>query len=400
MHFPIRRVALGAVAIAAALGAAPAVSSAAGTTTCSYTSNAGGVVTVNADPNVNNVNLGVVGQFIVVSTDVTPETACIGSGTFALTTNTNRIQVFVNVSVNVGRGPVTYTVDQSRGTFEGGSPEADGTSEVETTIFTNAPSSILTLFGTAQRDIFTIGGSSTTEVNYGADSDVDLTITGPSSSIGVFPGDGDDFVSGEGNPGGSSVATTASLNVSGGIGKDTIFGGARHDTIRGGPDNDILRTSGGGSDSVDGGANFDDAVVDPTDTPVTNIEALHKVGQLVLAPRTLRARAGTPSRLTMTWKHPKAWRQLAAVDVGLYRGAKRVGNVAINPRARRLTASGAAEVAKGSGVTHHAKTVSARLALRFPRSLAGEELRVDVRATDTHGHHQTERGAGTIRVAA
>jgi RTX calcium-binding nonapeptide repeat (4 copies) len=357
------------------------------------------VVTVNADTNVNNVNLAVVGQFIVVSTDETPETACIGSGTFALTTNTNRIQVFVNVNLEGFRSPVAYTVDQSRGTFEGGSPEADGTSEVETTIFTNAPSSTLTLFGTAQRDVFTVGGNSPTEVNYGADSDIDLTITSASSSIRVLPGDGDDFVSGQGNPGGSSGATTASMNVSGGIGKDTIFGGARHDTIRGGPDNDILRTSGGGSDSVDGETGFDDAVVDPTDTPVTSIEALHKVGRLRLAPRVLRARAGTPSRLTMSWKHPKAWRELAALDVGLYRGAKRVGNVAINPRAGRLTGSGLAEVAKGSGVTHHAKTVSARLALRFPRSLAGQDLRVDVRATDTHGHHQTERSAGTIRVA-
>src|SRR3954454_4187516 len=119
MHIPIRRVALGAVAIAAALGAAPAVSSAAGTTTFSYTSNAGGVVTVNADPRVNNVTLGVVGQLIVVSTDATPETACTGSGTFALTTNTNRIQVFVNVSLQGARSPIAYTIDQSRGTFEG-----------------------------------------------------------------------------------------------------------------------------------------------------------------------------------------------------------------------------------------------------------------------------------------
>jgi len=44
--------------------------------------------------------LSFVGQFIVVGTDATPETACVGGGTFGLTTNTNRIQVNANVDLS------------------------------------------------------------------------------------------------------------------------------------------------------------------------------------------------------------------------------------------------------------------------------------------------------------
>jgi hypothetical protein len=42
--------------------------------------------------------------------------------------------------------------------------------------------------------------------------------------------------------------------------------------------------------------------------------------------------------------------------------------------------------------------VTAKLALRLPRSLAGADLRIDVRATDRHGHQQLERDAGVIHV--
>jgi hypothetical protein len=46
------------------------------------------------------------------------------------------------------------------------------------------------------------------------------------------------------------------------------------------------------------------------------------------------------------------------------------------------------------------KTVSARLALRLARSLAGRRLRVEVKATDRRGRRQLERDAATVRVAA
>ena len=48
---------------------------------------------------------------------------------------------------------------------------------------------------------------------------------------------------------------------------------------------------------------------------------------------------------------------------------------------------------------HFNKTVTAKLAFRLSRSLAGHSLRVAVQATDRHGHEQLEPDAGTIRVA-
>jgi hypothetical protein len=100
----------------------------------------------------------------------------------------------------------------------------------------------------------------------------------------------------------------------------------------------------------------------------------------------------------MSWTHPKAWRELRTVEVRLYDGATSVGTINLRPRGERLTADGAISLAAGSRVTHHGKTVSAKLAFRLPRSLAGHSLRVAVQATDRHGHEQLEPNAGTVRV--
>jgi hypothetical protein len=45
------------------------------------------------------------------------------------------------------------------------------------------------------------------------------------------------------------------------------------------------------------------------------------------------------------------------------------------------------------------QTVSARLALRLHRRLAGQRLRLEVEAEDVGGARQLERQAGSIRVA-
>ena len=60
----IRRVALGAAVAGAAIGAVPAMASAA--PTCSYSSSGGGVVTVNADPKLHDWSSSVVGKIIAV----------------------------------------------------------------------------------------------------------------------------------------------------------------------------------------------------------------------------------------------------------------------------------------------------------------------------------------------
>jgi hypothetical protein len=160
-HFrSIRRVALGDV---------PSLASAADTTNCSYSSS-GGVVTVNADPFVGDLTLAVVGEIIAVSsgtaTGSTPESLCFGSGTFARTTNTNRIQVFVDSKLVPTFGQVSYHIDQSRCAFgPGATLKSDGKSELETTIFTNASSSHLDLIGTPQRDVINVGGSTRTSTS-------------------------------------------------------------------------------------------------------------------------------------------------------------------------------------------------------------------------------------------
>jgi hypothetical protein len=56
-------------------------------------------------------------------------------------------------------------------------------------------------------------------------------------------------------------------------------------------------------------------------------------------------------------------------------------------------------IARDSKLSHRGKTVAARLAVRLNRSLAGRNLRVEVRATDRRGHMQLEPNAGVIRVA-
>ena len=98
----------------------------------------------------------------------------------------------------------------------------------------------------------------------------------------------------------------------------------------------------------------------------------------------------------MSWTHPKAWRDLRSVELALYDDGHRVGSVMARPRG--LKDGGTIKVMPGSRVTRHGKTVTARLALRLPRSVAGETLRLAVQATDRRGHLQLEPDAGSIRV--
>ena len=67
--------------------------------------------------------------------------------------------------------------------------------------------------------------------------------------------------------------------------------------------------------------------------------------------------------------------------------------------AARLTAHGVVDLkATACKLSRRGRTVTAKLAFRLPKSLAGEDLRVDVQATDKHGHKQLEPSAGLIQV--
>jgi FKBP-type peptidyl-prolyl cis-trans isomerase 2 len=76
-----------------------------------------------------------------------------------------------------------------------------------------------------------------------------------------------------------------------------------------------------------------------------------------------------------------------------------VAAVTIRPRGQRLSAEGAVQLSRrASRIARKGKTVSARLALRLNRSLAGQRLRVEVEAVDVRGARQLKSNAGSIRI--
>jgi hypothetical protein len=124
------------------------------------------------------------------------------------------------------------------------------------------------------------------------------------------------------------------------------------------------------------------------------------VGRLRLSPAAVKAQAGKVAHLRMRWTHPTAWRQLRSVEVRLYRGIDRSATIAISPRSERIRSQGSVRLIRGASlITHRGKAVIARLAVRLPKAMAGEQLRVDVEATDRDGHRQLERSAGLITIA-
>jgi len=213
----------------------------------------------------------------------------------------------------------------------------------------------------------------------------------------LFGGKGDDTLQG-GSGGDMLFGQAGNDTLLGKGGADFLFGGDARDTINGGSEDDYIQTPDSVRDVVNGGSQLDAAITDVLDT-VTSLESnvVMPIGTLELSPRTLRARAGRPARLNLSWTHPMAWRELRSVELQLYDGAnERVGSVMA--RAAGLKARGAVKLLRRSRVSHHGKTVTARLAMRLPRSLAGEHLRVAVEATDRLGHRQVEPDAGVIRV--
>ena len=139
-HFrSIRRLALGAAIAGAAIGAVPAMANAA--STCSYSPDGGGVVSVTDGSNdgvgtVEKLRIAVVGQFITVGDGNRQTNACRGPAGFALTTNTSQI----NVTAKIRDHDDGIIVDQSQGdSGPGRFPEADGNSELEVTTFLAGP---------------------------------------------------------------------------------------------------------------------------------------------------------------------------------------------------------------------------------------------------------------------
>jgi hypothetical protein len=395
MHVPsLRRLALGAAVTGAAIGAVPALASAA--SSCSFEPNAGGIVTVKDDSGPLPLELNVVGTVIAINDSEGEQLPCFGGGTLALTTNTNQIRVTSKLASSVDG----YIVDESEGDFFGGSPEVDGVSEVETLISNTGVRGKLFVVGTPGSDYIAAGGNG--GVTWGSDGDTDVSVSSGSNEVEIKGGASRDTLVGLGN-GVSLLPAEIPLRLLGEAGADFITGGHAKDVFDGGADDDIIDARDSNIDKrILGGFGFDDAFVDSFDPKTQDVEAPHvspsNVGRLRLAPKVLKVKWGHTARLKMSWTAPRAWRDLRKVELSLYDGKKAVGMINVRPASGRLGDMGMVRLMPGSSLGHHGKTVTARLALRLKASLAGHNLRVDVQATDKHGHKQLERDAGTIKV--
>jgi Ca2+-binding RTX toxin-like protein len=171
------------------------------------------------------------------------------------------------------------------------------------------------------------------------------------------------------------------------------------DTILGQDNNDTILARDAFEDVVGCGSGFDTAQLDSRDAfggcESTSVTA---VGKLRLAPTTVKAEAGRPARLRLSWRHPVSWRKLRTVELRLVRDGAPVGEVTIRPSKRRISANGAVELIR-TRLTGKGKTVTARLAVLLDHRLAGQTLTAEVQATDTRGRRQLEPDAGTILVA-
>jgi hypothetical protein len=415
----LRRLALGAALAGATVGLAPAMAGAgvAHNPTCTFDEGTH-QVTVFDKSDAFQLELVRVGVDIAVHNEIGPNVKCFsltGSGVTANVLNTDKITVF-GTPTDIEQGGCDtcpprpprndgYIIDGSEGAFAPGfTAEADGSSEIEIVFETGGVPARLAVNGTdatasGLTDVIRVGGP-LGFINFGSDNDIDVKLRAGALDVAVAAGAGADFITGAGNLDQSVLPrTSVPLAVDGGSGADSLRGGAAPDNLFGGSEDDFINSFGGLVDVVGGGPGLSDvAIHDPGET-VTGVEhaSVNPLGKVRLAPRILRARAGKTTRLRMSWTHPKGWRQLRSVELQLNRNAnQQVG--AVLARARGLTASGAIKLMAGSRVSHHGKTVTARLALRLPRSLAGQHLRVAVQATDRHGHKQLEPDAGAIHV--
>jgi hypothetical protein len=162
------------------------------------------------------------------------------------------------------------------------------------------------------------------------------------------------------------------------------MGGPENDQLLGGAGDDRLASVDGFGESIDGDNILDKdakgndfATVDDEDSVVyveTKSVEVHGVGKLRLE-NSLHAVAGKPARVSIAWRHPKAWKALRSLEWRLMDGVDQIGTVKIRPRSGRLAATGAVK-------------------------LAGAPLTVDVAATDAKNHRQIEAAAALIDVIA
>ena len=121
--------------------------------------------------------------------------------------------------------------------------------------------------------------------------------------------------------------------------------------------------------TVSCGSGFDGIVADlsrPSDL-MTGCENT-TVGKLHLALKAITAKAGAPTHVRLSWRHPRGWRKLREIRLHVQRDGFEVGEVAIRPRSGKITADGAVKLMRrGARLAREGKTVTAHLALRARR---------------------------------
>jgi RTX calcium-binding nonapeptide repeat (4 copies) len=216
----------------------------------------------------------------------------------------------------------------------------------------------------------------------------------------VFGGSAGDVISGTSGP--NALIGNGGIDTLTGLGDDDrLNGGTGVDHLFGGADNDVIESVDNGPDEIRCGDGLEDTLNrDLQDVDASDCEIVNSVGTLALTPKALAAEAGETAKLRLSWTHPQSWRKLRKVTLRLRLREQVVGRIAIRPRSERISGRGVVEVVrKHSRLTRKGKTVTARLALRLDKSLAGKTLTAEVEATDTRGRRQLERDAATVRVA-
>jgi hypothetical protein len=397
------RLALAAAVSGAAISATPALANAA--STCTYSPNSlPARVEVFDGGGSQRLTIARSGQFIAIRDGFTAAKLCPGPTGNATVTNTDQIVVH-GTTVRL-EDSNEFMVDQTQGRFAPGkTAEPDGVSEIETIIDTDGVLDgrrmLLAVFGTAGPDTMRV--SSGGGVMLGSDADVDIRARN-ATDVSIQGLGGSDFRSGRGGvPASSPAPATTHVTMFGQDGDDTLVDGPLSgDQLQGAAGDDTLFSHDFQPfDANFGGEGFDQATIDARDNGgPPDIERTHliAVGRLKLAPAAVTAHAGEPARVTLAWKHPKAWKQLRSLKLRASDAGNEVATITIDPARGRISDRGAITATSRSKVAHRGMTVTADLHLRPSEKLAGRTLHLAVQATDAHGRTQLEPLAGRLTV--
>jgi hypothetical protein len=407
----LKRLAFGAAVSGAALSASPALANAA--STCSYNASSKSVI-VNDHSGAKQLRIlrTAAGQ-IRISDGIDQPTgsfcAVPGTSDLATVSNTDRIAVFGlygDVSSNESDG---YLVDEREGFLgPGATLEADGASEIEVSFSTGGIHAAVEVIGTGGNDEIRAGeggkinlGLNTTPVS---DQDIDIAPQAQPTIVRLHGSGGNDLLSAFGNEishnPGPSIART---ELFGDDDNDDLLGGLGLDRFVGGFGDDEFFSVDHVAESVaELGVNtgFDTATSDPADVVTGEIErrfVSNPVGRLKLTPSATTARTGKPVHVKLAWTHPTAWKRLRSLELRAADTGKNVGTITVDPTRGRVSGGGDLQLmGKASTVRHHGKTVTADLALRASRQLAGRTVHFAVYATDANGRRQLEPLAGGL----